>query len=146
MRRHSSWTGRAYSILANPRWGWIVFAQWFLSAPVLLGLARTLLLTALGTVFGFILGAALALARVSRSPLLARLSWSYVWLFRSIPLIVLLLPLNNLGYLYETVSVGVPFTGINFFSYSTTELISPFVAAVLGLTLNQAAFSSEIKA
>ncbi|WP_269077715.1 hypothetical protein [Sphingobium baderi] len=109
-------------------------------------MARTLLLTALGTVFGFILGAALALARVSRSPLLARLSWSYVWLFRSIPLIVLLLPLNNLGYLYETVSVGVPFTGINFFSYSTTELISPFVAAVLGLTLNQAAFSSEIKA
>jgi polar amino acid transport system permease protein len=38
----------------------------------------------------------------------------------------------------------VPYTGINWFSYSTTELISPFAAAVLGLSLNQAAFSAEI--
>ncbi|WP_326525535.1 amino acid ABC transporter permease/ATP-binding protein [Sphingomonas sp.] len=133
-----------WSVLGNPRWGWPVFAQWFLAEPVIVGLGRTLLLTALGTVFGFTLGTALALARVSGSPLLAGVSWSYIWLFRSIPLIVLLLLLNNLGYLYTTISVGVPFTGINLFSYSTTELISPFAAAVLGLTLNQAAFSSEI--
>jgi polar amino acid transport system permease protein len=132
------------SVLGNPRWGWDVFAQWFLSAPVLLGLARTLLLTALGTLFGSLLGTSLALARVSGSPLLAGLSWTYVWLFRSIPLIVLLLLLNNLGYLYETVVLGVPFTQISFASWSTTTLISPFTAAVIGLTLNQAAFSSEI--
>lgn len=34
----------------------------------------------------------LALARVSGSPLLAAVSWGYVWLFRSIPLLVLGLP------------------------------------------------------
>jgi polar amino acid transport system permease protein len=71
-------------------------------------------------------------------------SWTYIWIFRSIPLIVLLLVLNNLGYLYETITVGVPYTGINFFSWNTTQLITPFAAAVLGLTLNQAAFASEI--
>ena len=60
------------------------------------------------------LGTALALARVSGSPLLSGLSWGYVWLFRSIPLIVLLLVLNNLGYLYETIRLGVPFTDIIF--------------------------------
>jgi polar amino acid transport system permease protein len=131
------------SVLGNPRWGWDVFAEWFFSEPVIAGLGRTLLLTLLGALFGFSIGALLALARLSGSVPLAAVSWTFVWLFRSIPLIVLLLILNNLGYLYETVSLGVPFTGWNFFSYPTTQLISPFMAAVLGLTLNQAAFSAE---
>eukprot|EP01042_Synura_sphagnicola_P032659 gene32659-41998_t len=128
----------ANSVLSNPRWGWGVFAEWFFSEPVLAGLGRTLLLTLFGTVLGFLLGTGLALARVSGSPLLASLSWAYVWLFRSIPLIVLLLILNNLGYLYSTVWLGVPFTDITFASWSTTQLITPFFAAVLGLTLHAA--------
>ncbi|MGJ7567192.1 amino acid ABC transporter permease/ATP-binding protein [Variovorax sp. GB1R11] len=133
-----------YSTFTNPRWGWSVFAQWFFAEPVLEGLGRTLLLTALGAVLGFFFGTALALARVSRSPLLARLSWVFTWVFRSIPVIVLLLIINNLGYLYETVTLGIPGTDVTFFWYPTTQLISPFVAALLGLTLNQAAFASEI--
>ncbi|NTI78691.1 amino acid ABC transporter permease/ATP-binding protein [Rhizobium rhizogenes] len=133
-----------HSVLGNPRWGWDVFAEWFFAEPVLVGLGRTLLLTLLGALFGFILGTGLALARVSCSPLLVGVSWTYIWIFRSIPLIVLLLVLNNLGYLYETITIGVPYTGINFFSWNTTQLITPFAAAVLGLTLNQAAFASEI--
>jgi polar amino acid transport system permease protein len=133
-----------YSILGNPQWGWPVFAEWFLSPPVLSGLARTLVLTALGAVFGFALGALVALARLSRSRLLAASAWTFVWLFRSIPLIVLLLILNNLGYLYEHVRLGVPFTDIVWFDTPTTDLISPFFAAVLGLTLNHAAFSAEV--
>ncbi|CAG9199879.1 amino acid ABC transporter permease/ATP-binding protein [Paraburkholderia caribensis] len=132
------------SVLGNPRWGWSVFAEWFLSGPVLSGLGRTLLLTALGAVIGFALGIPIALARVSRSPLLAGSAWAFVWLFRSIPLIVLLLILNNLGYLYESVWIGVPFTKIALVDMPTTELISPFFAAVLGLTLNHAAFSAEV--
>jgi len=133
-----------HSILGNPQWGWPVFAEWFLSPPVLSGLARTLLLTLLGAVFGFALGAFVALARLSRSRLLAACAWTFVWLFRSIPLIVLLLILNNLGYLYEHVRLGVPFTDIVWFDTPTTDLISPFLAAVLGLTLNHAAFSAEV--
>ncbi|WP_322085677.1 amino acid ABC transporter permease/ATP-binding protein [Burkholderia sp. BCC1999] len=133
-----------HSILGNPQWGWPVFAEWFLSPPVLSGLARTLVLTLLGALFGFALGAFVALARLSRSRLLSASAWTFVWLFRSIPLIVLLLILNNLGYLYEHVRLGVPFTDIVWFEAPTTELISPFLAAVLGLTLNHAAFSSEV--
>lgn len=132
------------SVLGNPRWGWGTFAEWFFARPVLEGLGRTLLLTALGTGLGFALGTLLALARVSGSPLLSAVSWGYVWLFRSIPLLVLLLLLNNLGYLYSTIELGIPFTGISLFSYPTTQLIGVFTAAVLGLTLNQAAFSAEV--
>ncbi len=133
-----------YSVLTNPRWGWPVFAEWFFAEPVLAGLGRTLLLTALASVSGSLLGTALALARVSRSPLLASLSFGYIWLLRSIPLIVLLLVLNNLGYLYETISLGVPFTNTVFLNYPTTQLLTPFAAAFLGLTLNQSAFFAEI--
>ncbi len=132
------------SIFGNERWGWGVFAEWFLSEAVIAGLGRTLLLTALGAFFGFSLGTVLALARVSQSPLLAGLAWGFIWLFRSLPLIVLLLILNNLGYLYESVSLGVPFTDISFFSYNTTQLMTPFLAAVIGLALNLGAFSAEV--
>ena len=133
-----------YSTFTNPRWGWGVFAQWFFAEPVLVGLGRTLLLTALAAVSGSILGTALALARVSKSPLLASLSWGYIWLLRSIPMIVLLLVLNNLGYLYETIRIGIPFTDKILVDYPTTQLLTPFAAAFLGLTLNQSAFFAEI--
>ncbi|MEK6348118.1 MAG: amino acid ABC transporter permease, partial [Burkholderia sp.] len=131
------------SVLGNPRWGWDVFAQFFFAEPVLDGLVKTLWLTALGAVFGFALALPIALARLSGSPLLRGCAWAYIWLFRSIPLIVLLLLLNNLGYLYETIHVAVPFTHQVLLDMPTTDLISPFFAAVLGLTLSQAAFSAE---
>jgi polar amino acid transport system permease protein len=132
------------SIFTNPRWGWPVFREWFFAEPVLAGLGRTLELTAIGALCGFILGGVLALARLSKSPLLSGLAWAYIWLLRSIPLIVLLLLLYNLGYLYETVTLGIPFTGIVFAQYPTTFILSQFTAAVLGLSLNQAAFAAEI--
>ncbi|MDL2407054.1 amino acid ABC transporter permease/ATP-binding protein [Rhizobium calliandrae] len=133
-----------YSTFTNPRWGWGVFAQWFFAEPVLVGLGRTLLLTVLAAITGSILGTALALARVSKSPLLSGLSWGYIWLLRSIPMIVLLLVLNNLGYLYETIKIGVPFTNTILIDYPTVQLLTPFAAAFLGLTLNQSAFFAEI--
>jgi polar amino acid transport system permease protein len=133
-----------YSIFTNPQWGWNVFAEWFFAEPVLVGLGRTLLLTALAAITGSILGTLLALARVSRSPLLSGLSWGYIWLLRSIPLIVLLLILNNLGYLYANITLSVPFSGQVLFDYPTVQLLTPFAAAFLGLTFNQSAFFAEI--
>ncbi|WP_186058358.1 amino acid ABC transporter permease/ATP-binding protein [Burkholderia gladioli] len=131
------------SVLGNPRWEWGVFAQWFFAAPVLDGLAKTLVLTLVGGTAGFALALPVALARLSVSPLLRALAWGYIWLFRSIPLIVLLLLLNNLGYLYETVHIAVPFTGHVLLDAPTTGLVTPFMAAAIGLTLSQAAFSAE---
>ena len=133
-----------HSIFTNERWGWAVFAQYFFSEPVLAGLGRTLLLTGISAVIGFLLGGLLAFARVSKSPLLSGLSWGYIWLLRSVPLIVLLLVLNNLGYLYASINIGVPFTDILWAQFDTVQTLSPFWVAIIGLSLNQAAFSSEI--
>ncbi|EGH44788.1 amino acid ABC transporter, permease protein, partial [Pseudomonas syringae pv. pisi str. 1704B] len=49
-----------HSLATNPRWEWGVFGQWFFSTSVLRGLAQTLLLTLLSTLFSIILGTALA--------------------------------------------------------------------------------------
>jgi len=132
------------SVFTNERWGWAVFAQYFFDPAVLVGLGRTLWLTLLASIIGFFIGGLLAFARVSKSKLLSSVSWGYIWLLRSIPLIVLLLVLNNIGYLYPTVDIGIPFTGILFAQYGTTQVLSVFAVAVIGLSLNQAAFSAEI--
>ena len=136
--------GVLWSLVTNPRWEWGVVAQWFTAQSVVAGLAETLKLTAISGALGFVLGFVLALMRLSSSPLLVSVSWTFSWIFRSTPLLVQLLLWYNLGYLYERISLGIPFTDVRFFEAQTTTLISQFAAAVLGLTLNQAAYSAEI--
>ncbi len=63
------------SVAGNARWEWGVFAEWFFAPAVLAGLGQTLLLTLLGTLFSILFGTLLALARLSRSYLLASLAW-----------------------------------------------------------------------
>src|SRR5699024_3521529 len=50
----------------------------------------------------------------------------------------------NLGYLYEQVRLGNPFTGQALFEARTSELMTPLIAAVLGLGLHQAAYAAEM--
>lgn len=136
--------GVAWSLATNPRWEWGVVAQWFTAESVLRGLVETLKLTVISGALGFILGFILAIMRLSASPLLVSVSWTFSWIFRSTPLLVQMLLWYNLGYLYEKISLGIPFTSVQFFEVQTTTLISQFAAAILGLTLNQAAYSAEI--
>ncbi|WP_181036069.1 amino acid ABC transporter permease [Arthrobacter sp. N199823] len=133
-----------WSLITNPRWEWDVVAQWFTAESVIRGLGETLKLTVIAGALGFILGFILALMRLSASPLLASVSWTFSWIFRSTPLLVQMLLWYNLGYLYEKISLGIPFTSVTFFEVQTTTLVSQFAAAILGLTLNQAAYSAEI--
>ena len=93
------------SVAFNPRWEWGVFARWFFDPVILEGLGQTLLLTLLGTVLSVIFGGLLALARLSSSWLLSSLAWGYIWLFRSLPLIVVLIILYNFSYLYDSLTL-----------------------------------------
>lgn len=136
--------GIVWSLLTNPRWQWDVVAEWFTAESVMHALGNTLLLTAIAAVGGFVLGFFLALMRMSGSGLLSSVAWCYIWIFRSVPLLVQLLLWYNVGYLYEVISVGIPGTDVTFFQAPTTDIINKFGAAVLGLTLHQAAYSAEI--
>lgn len=68
----------------------------------------------------------------------------YIWLFRSLPLIVVLIILYNFSYLYDTLSLGVPFTGITRGSFETINVLGQFSTAIVGLTLVQSAYTAEI--
>jgi polar amino acid transport system permease protein len=133
----------AHGLVTNPFFQWGRFRYWFLRPVILQGLLVTLKVTAWSALFGLVGGVLLALARLSRSPVLRAASWVYVWLFRSVPLIVVLLFLYNFSALYATVSVGVPF-GPAFAHVSESKLATDMVIAVVGVSLNEAAYAAEV--
>ncbi|MBH5338625.1 amino acid ABC transporter permease [Streptomyces pactum] len=132
-----------HGLVTNPVWEWHVFRAYFLSDTIVEAVGVTLQLTAYATVLGFALGTVLAFMRLSRSPVLRTVAWTYIWIFRSIPMIVQLVFWFNLGALYRELGVGVPF-GPVLWSVSTNSLIGTMGAALIGLTLHQAAYAAEI--
>lgn len=132
------------SLLRNPNLELDVIAEYMFSAPILSGVRSTLELTALAMVIGVAGGVAIALMRLSRNPVLVAIANVYVWFFRGTPILVQLLFWGFLGAFYEKVGFGIPFSGENVVEYPTESLLSPFVAAVVGLALNEAAYSSEV--
>lgn len=96
------------------------------SAPLLLkGAGYTVLLSLIGMGVGVVLGFALALMRLSRTPLLRWPAAVYVSAFRGTPLLVQLF----------LIFYGLPSVGI---------LLDAFPAALIGFTLNIGAYTSEI--
>ncbi|MFG3023204.1 amino acid ABC transporter permease [Streptomyces sp. NPDC048254] len=133
----------AHGLATNPFYQWDRFRYWFLRPTILDGLVVTLEVAALSAVLGLLGGVVLAVARLSGSPVLRAVSWTYTWLFRSIPLIVLLIFLYNFSALYQTLSLGVPF-GPSFVSFDESKLATDMVVAVVGLSLNEAAYAAEV--
>ncbi|MFF7077018.1 amino acid ABC transporter permease [Streptomyces lavendulae] len=133
----------AHGLITNPFYQWARFAYWFARPVVLDGLLITLQVTAYSAVLGLAGGVLLALCRLSGSPVLRSVSWTYVWLFRSVPLIVVLLFLYNLGALYPTLGIGIPF-GPAFLTFDESRLATDIVVAVAGLSLCEAAYAAEV--
>ncbi|WP_327068928.1 amino acid ABC transporter permease [Kitasatospora sp. NBC_01250] len=133
----------ADSVVRNPRFQWDVVGSYLTTTAVLHGLTLTLWLTAATMVLGFTLGTLLAAARIWGNLLLRSLSWGYVWLFRSIPPLVQLLLWFNLGALYPTLGLGIPF-GPEFVTVRTVHLFGPVLTSVIGLTLLEAGFAAEV--
>jgi polar amino acid transport system permease protein len=132
-----------HGLITNRFYQWDRFGYWFLRPVVLEGLVVTLEVAACAAVLGLLGGVLLALGRLSRSPVLNAVSWTYVWLFRSIPLIVVLLFLYNFSAVYPSIGVGLPF-GPQFVSFREPALATDLVIAIVGLTLNEAAYAAEV--
>ncbi|MGE7388394.1 amino acid ABC transporter permease [Streptomyces sp. NPDC004126] len=133
----------AHGLITNPFYQWDRFAYWFLRPVVLDGLLITLQVTAYSAVLGLAGGVLLALGRLSGNAVLRSVSWTYVWLFRSVPLIVVLIFLYNLSALYPTLSIGVPF-GPAFVTFDESRLATDIVVAVVGLGMCEAAYAAEV--
>jgi polar amino acid transport system permease protein len=110
---------------------------------IMRGLLVTIEVTAVAMLVGVVLGTVLAVMRLSENPLLRGAAGGYVWFFRGTPILVQLLFWFFLGTVLPKISLGIPF-GPEFFSISSNTLITQFVAAILGLGLNEAAYMAEI--
>lgn len=132
-----------HAAATNKALEWSTFAEYVFDPTILDAVVMTLKLTFLAAFFGFIGGIVLAAMRLSRSPLLRAVSWTYVWIFRSVPLIVQILLWGNIAILYRQLTVGVPF-GPSFAELTTRDLFSPFLAAVIGLSICEAAYAAEV--
>lgn len=78
---------------------------------------------------GVVLGMGIAFARRSRSRVLRKAAALYIWLFRSLPLLVLLIFIFNLPQMFPALQ-GV--------------LGNPFVASAIALILSETAYIAEI--
>ena len=130
-------------LVTNENFEWDVVFAWITAESVMRGLGVTLLLTVIAMVIGIILGVLLAVGRLSANPLLSSTANAYIWFFRGTPTLVQLIFFYNLSALMPQVSLGIPF-GPEFLTFETNSLITPMLAAILGLGLNEGAYMAEI--
>ena len=131
------------SVVTNGRFEWSVVGDYMFDSRILHGAVVTIELTVIAMAIGIALGVLLAVMRLSPNPLVSGASWFYIWFFRGTPVLVQLLFWYNIGALYPTISLGVPF-GPSFIHANANTLITPFTAAILGLGLNEGAYMAEI--
>jgi polar amino acid transport system permease protein len=133
-----------YSIVTNDRFEWSVVGDFLFDSRIIDGLVLTLELTVCAMAAGILIGVLLAVMRLSANPLVSGAAGFYIWLFRGTPVLVQLLFWNFIAAIYPTFSIGIPFGGPVFASVSANALITSFVAALLGLGLNEGAYMAEI--
>ncbi|MER5496202.1 MULTISPECIES: amino acid ABC transporter permease [unclassified Streptomyces] len=105
---------------------------------VLAGASRTLLISVLAMVLGVALGVVLAVMRLSKNPVTSWVAWLYIWFFRGTPVYVQLLLWFNLALIFPI--LNIPFI----YKDEMTDVMTPFMCALLGLGLNEAAYMAEI--
>ncbi|WP_183091546.1 amino acid ABC transporter permease [Streptomyces radicis] len=116
---------------------WEVVGDHLTYDTVLRGAWETLWITLLSMLIGVVLGMLLAVMRLSSNPVLSSVAWGYIWFFRGTPVLVQLYLWFNLSLIFEVLNVG-------FYKDEMNQVITSFVAALLGLGLNEAAYMAEI--
>jgi polar amino acid transport system permease protein len=144
-----------HMLVTNPVFQWRFMVDNMFAPPVLTGARTTLIMTVLAMAIGVLLGIVLAIMRLSPNPIVSGAAWTYVWFFRAIPRIVLLFFVGNLGALYATYHLGVPFGGqlmhlfglhsdLQFLGLNGNQIFAGFTAGLIGLALSEGAYMAEI--
>ena len=117
---------------------WDTYFQYILDTRIVTAALYTLALTILAMLLGVILGAIVAVLRMSPNPVLQGVAWLYLWIFRGTPVYVQLVFWGLLSSIYQVINLG--FAEIDL----QQLLMNAFLLAVLGLGLNEAAYMAEI--
>ncbi len=153
IRHYGRWIGAAVSIgvlaliirlfVVTPNINWERVGHYLTFSDILSGLQLTIILTIAAMAVGLGLGTVIAVMRLSVNPVLRTLSWVYIWFFRGTPLLMQILFCFNIAIILPEIGIGLPFTDWGV-SVNTNVIVTPFVAALIALALNEAAYMSEI--
>lgn len=130
-----AWIVKAF---AEGQIAWNVVAQFFTAPAILNGLVNTVIMTACAMALGITLGVIFAVMYMSPNPVLRGSALFYIWFFRGTPLLLQLLLWFNLALVFP--KLGIP--GV--FEMRTVDAMTPFVATLLGLGMNQGAYTAEV--
>lgn len=133
----------AQGVMANPNFHWDTYAQYLFSPFVLRGVGWTLLLTVVAMAIAIPMALALVVMRDSDNPLLRSVAWVWVWLFRGTPVYTQLAFWGLFAVLFPRIAVSVPF-GPELFSIDSRLIVTPAVAAIVGLSFNESSYLTEI--
>ena len=117
--------------------------EYLFNERVLLGVFNTIQLTVYSMVIGIVLGVVLTIMRLSGNPVMSAVAWVFLWVFRGTPVYVQLAFWGLLPVIYQNIQLGVPF-GPTLVQFDLQSFSFPFLLAVLGLALNEAAYMAEI--
>lgn len=116
---------------------WATIPEKLFDSSILTGLWHTILISVVSMLLGLVLGVVFAVMRLSKNPVTSTVAWLYIWVFRGTPVYVQLLIWFNLALIF-------PFFNIGFYRDEMTDVMTPFLAALLGLGLNEGAYMAEI--
>ncbi|MFF3407284.1 amino acid ABC transporter permease [Streptomyces sp. NPDC002742] len=117
---------------------WHTVGDQLFVSTVVQGAGRTLLISILAMIVGVVLGVVLAVMRLSKNPVTSTVAWLYIWFFRGTPVYVQLLLWFNLALIFPVLNLGP------IYKNNMTDVMTPFMCALLGLGLNEAAYMAEI--
>ncbi|MGW2279717.1 amino acid ABC transporter permease [Streptomyces sp. NPDC001770] len=117
---------------------WGAIPDYFFNDQILEGVRNTVVITLLAMVIGIVLGVVLAVMRLSKNPVTSSVAWGYIWFFRGTPVYVQLLVWFNLGLVFKYIDLGPVYKD------EWSSFMTPFLCALLGLGLNEAAYMAEI--
>ncbi|MBB5917792.1 polar amino acid transport system permease protein [Nocardia transvalensis] len=132
-----------YGAATNPAYRWDIYWKYLFDTRIESGVLITLELTVLAMAIGVVLGVVLAVMRLSPNPVLRSVAWVYLWVFRGTPVYVQLVFWGLFPSLYKVIDLGVPF-GPQLLHLYIQDWHTPFLFAMIGLGLNEAAYMAEI--
>lgn len=130
-------------LVTNPRFEWNVVAKYLFSSNVVQGLGMTIVLTVVAMLIGAVIGTVCALLLMGDWKPGRWAASTYLWAFRGTPLMIQLIFWYNLAYLIPNITLGIPFMA-PLAQWEANAVITPLVAAVLGLGLAEGAYMTEI--
>ncbi|KSV87395.1 MULTISPECIES: amino acid ABC transporter permease [Sinorhizobium/Ensifer group] len=127
--------GRAFAV---GQIQWTVVGEFLTAGVIITGFGWTLLISACALVLGVFLGFAFGIMRLSENPILRFAAWLYVWVFRGTPVLLQLLIWFNIALVFPRLYIP------GLIDARMVDVVTPFVAAVLGLGVNEGSYLTEV--